>query len=143
MSFYFCLDHPSHKALIPGGLWGFYNERNRRLAHDILEIVSKIFAATKWSRFMSIFTDNSDNLLSTHVWSRLKNHSIIHDSYYCNDEAGDVRSGEVTSRTRAFPTRRDSFCYVGSSSCCREGSLIRELPICPLECRLKPEWSYC
>ena len=41
----FWTDHPQHATLILGGMWGFYNSRNRKLANQIYnKIINKSIA---------------------------------------------------------------------------------------------------
>lgn len=75
-------DHPWHRSFILGGLWGFYSARNKTTARRIYSlIVNKTLAkfykqpGEKWS---------DQNFLNDHVYSLIKNDSVIHDSYLCS-----------------------------------------------------------
>lgn len=131
-------DHPNHSAHISDGLWSFYNDRNRKLARDVFEAILDVFLSrTKWSLNIDIFGDRLVNLLAEHIWPRVRNDSIIHDSYFCNEKS------RIGSLMRPFPTQRDSFCFVGSSACCFNVSRVREMQVCPGDCRLTNDWIYC
>ena len=67
--------------LILGGMWGFYNERNRSLAKEIFRKMIDTKIAGKYHKKAPIQKDQL--FLSDYVSPLIKSQSIIHDSYFC------------------------------------------------------------
>lgn len=113
-----------------GGMWGFYNSRDRRLADVIYQKIldKKINAELAQER-----KDRDQTFLKKHVYQLLKKSAIIHDSYCCsrfNDSVG-------------FPTQRQGNCYIGSIA--RNLKCLKEEPhlVCPKQCRHQKDWLFC
>jgi hypothetical protein len=127
-------DHPSHRAPMLGGMWGFRPVLNRSLSRAILD---KIHDQTLIERY---FGRADQPFLAVHVWPSARSSILVHDSFHC--------AGGVDNRTEPFPTQRllahETECFVGCKRpCCRSGKM--PFQPCPKQCRPKnhPEWLYC
>lgn len=132
-------DNPSHGPVILGGMWGFKNKLDRKLAAHLFRIIlSKL--VQYWHQIISpeIFNKGQDqNILREYFWPIARLNSTIHDSYHCEELGG-----------RAFPTKRPlgSSCFVGALGCCEPNSQVKFNSKCPEKCRPPDkvhEWIYC
>lgn len=124
-------DNPQHGTAILGGMWGARMDtgmRNiidlsfRRLIHN---------TAQYWPGQKGL----DQTMLTKWVWPKVKEHSVVHDSYLCKK----LSFGGV--RPKPFPTRREAGVYnfVGAAG-------PEELKsICPEECRPPghKDWTLC
>ncbi|CAF1594311.1 unnamed protein product, partial [Didymodactylos carnosus] len=132
-SFHVMRDHPNHNVRMLGGMWGFRTELNRSFAAEFLK---KILDHSSFTHY----DNRSDQIfLSDHIWPRIQNDIIVHDSFLCQKSYG--------KNSRPFPTRRrplnETNCFVGCvRPCCGTSKPFSE---CPVACRPKnhPEWSTC
>lgn len=118
-----------------GGMWGFHNSRNRDLADRLYEKMINTELSKKYNK------DKNKKLfdqyfLRDHVYSSMKNISVIHDSFMCKN----------FHDSEPWPTKRKGGCYVGGrhkSNC--ETEFEEGFRQCPVECRPKKhgDWIYC
>lgn len=123
-------DHKDHGSLMLGGMWGFYNSRDRILANSILKNINDTKLKAQYVRGKG----KDQSFLNSFVYPHIKESSIIHDSNLCRI----FRDGE------AFPTRRVGYCHVGlrNENCSKESHDVSK---CPVECRPKDhkDWEKC
>ena len=118
-----------------GGMWGFHNSRNRDLADRLYKKMINTELSKKYNK------DKNKKLfdqyfLRDHVYSSMKNISVIHDSFMCKN----------FHDSEPWPTKRKGGCYVGGrhkSNC--ETEFEEGFRQCPVECRQKKhgDWIYC
>ena len=84
-----------------GGMWGFYNSRDRHLADAIYQ---KILDKKINAELAKEQKDRDQKFLKKYVYKLLKKSAIINDSYSCRRFNYSV----------AFPTQRQGNCYIGS-----------------------------
>ena len=116
-----CLYHKINYIL--GGMWGFYNDRDRISGKEIFKkMIDKTIASQYHKSGAETKRGPDQFFLSDHVYPIVKSRSIIHDSYYCMHYANST----------SFPTERVGSCYVGiiewDSSCAKNKTLLPELP---------------
>ena len=134
------IDHPSHAAVgywMAGGLWGFYNKRNRVLARYFFGVITSRFISF-WYSFYKTVKGQDQYLLNWYFWSKAKLNATIHDAYTCR---------EFNDGSRPFPTQRPLGlnCFVGSTGCCQVDNKTQSA-VCPEECRPignKKNWIHC
>jgi len=126
-------DHPLHGVPILGGLWTSALYRNRLL---FLRLFSILLDKNKVKQY-SLLHDQT--LLSQLVWPKIKDQTLVFDSYTCEQ----FHEGHQ----RPFPTERSSReCHLGCvRPCCQNSSKIILTKPCPEKCRPKnhPDWTYC
>lgn len=126
-------DHPAHRVLILGGMWGFFNNKSRTLAKYFYDVITSRFKAFYYRSYMS--KRNPDQyMLREYFWPIARHNATMHDSFYCKSLGG-----------RPFPTRREADCHVGYIGCCDEKSNATYNAQCPIECRplQHTEWTTC
>ena len=125
-----------HDTTILGGMWGFYNSRNRPFGNQIF---SKMIEASTSKLYNSKSNKKQMDqaFLSSYLYPLVKANSTIHDSYLCEKYKDCV----------PFPTRRLGGCFVGQNAQygalgCEKNKMIQE---CSKKCRpLKhQDWSFC
>ena len=125
-------DHPQHGTSILGGMWGFYNERNRTLAKRILGSILLKNISIRYNSNNKSPKGADQYFLTSHVYGLIKSDSIVHDSYLCQSYGGS-----------AFPTKRNGNCFIGNPFDCNmtASSFFQ----CPPQCRPKnhQDWLYC
>ena len=116
-----------------GGMWGFYNTRDRSLADQLYgQITNK-----EINRELAQLPNNRDQtFLKKYVHKFLRDRSVIHDSYCCAQFNDSV----------PFPTQRQGNCYIGSTA--RNLACLKEVShlLCPIDCRPelhKKDWLFC
>jgi hypothetical protein len=111
-------------------MWGFYSRRDRSLADSIFRLVNDTQLKAQYNGPKG----NDQFFLGAHVYGKIRENSIIHDSYLC----GMYRDSEP------YPTQRVGFCHIGlrNENCTNESNLVS---ICPPECRLvdHKDWEKC
>jgi hypothetical protein len=115
-------DHPAHGTSILGGMWGFFNQRNRKLAKKIFQLIVNKDISSTYNKNFESSKGADQNFLNDYVYKHLKSNSIIHDSYLCKSYGGS-----------AFPTKRIGDCFVGNPYSCNVSA--DSFYECPLECR--------
>ena len=128
-------DSSSHPQEMLGGMWGFRNDLNRRLANHIYGLITNR-NISKFYNFNNKSQRGHDQFfLRDHVYPLIKFNSTQHDSYFCES---------FKNLTIPFPTERVGNCFVGGTSWACFGT-NRSLSTCPLECRPKdhPDWTSC
>jgi hypothetical protein len=135
------IDHPSHGPKILGGMWGFFNARNRMLAQYFYTVLTSQFISY-WYRIVYptiVMPKGQDQyLLEWYFWNHAKKNSTIHDSFHCLDLGGEP-----------FPTQRPPYenCFVGSLGCCGSEFSNKSFNYeCEPKCRPPNkinEWIYC
>lgn len=77
-----------------------------------------------------VFKVADQTFLRTHVYKKILDHTLVHDSYNCKVLGGV-----------GWPTKRDGDCFVGGFDCNSTNAYY----ICPVECRPADhkEWLYC
>lgn len=131
-----CIDHPFHDTSILGGMWGFYNSRNRALANQIFSKMIEL-STSKLYNSNTNAKQMDQAFLSAYLYPLVKTDSTIHDSYLC----------EKYNESRPFPTRRQGGCFVGQNV--QYGALECEKKrmdrLCPEKCRPQEhqDWWYC
>lgn len=133
-NFHVMRDHPHHKFVIPGGLWGakLYNERVRKA------LITTFFEASKDKLFWTLGGyeeyGRDQDLLTKYFWPWVKYDNLSHDSYSCTKYEGLMRP---------FSSQRPT------GKCKLVGCVITrpmkfdKTKICPLECRGHPNWEFC
>ena len=87
-------------------MWGFYNNRDRSLADKIFSYLIDPTISAKFNTPNEANKYLGDELfLKEYVYPLIKNNSISHDSYNCNQSAG-----------KPFPSKRVGSCYIGRNS---------------------------
>jgi hypothetical protein len=114
------------------GMWGFYNAKNRQLANQILNTILNKDVINQYSSA----SDGNDQLfLQNHVYSVIRENSVIHDSYLCQSFGGTP-----------YPTQRVGPCHIGGQNAfiC-ENFRNQSFAPCPKECRPKDhqDWITC
>jgi hypothetical protein len=124
-------DHPQHGTSILGGMWGFYNQRDRSTANRIFKSILHPLHSFIYNFYANSPKNNDQMYLQRNVFSHIKFNSIVHDSFCCDKYGGDP-----------FPSKRFGNCFVGSSVSC---NLTDNFYECPLECRPlnHQDWIYC
>ncbi len=110
-----------------GGMWGFYNARDRFLSFHLLNLI--VFSR-KYNYGKANLKGYDQFFLAT-IYSLLKDSAVIHDSYTCEIFGG-----------QPFPSRREGDCFVGGLGECNRNGSFRE---CPVKCRPKMhlDWTTC
>ena len=128
------IDHPQHRIEILGGMWGFYNLRDRNLSNFIFSLFANPKIAETYNKNYTNPKGFDQYFLKDKVYKLIKFKSIIHDSYHCN------KSGFLGT---PFPTRRIGDYFVGSKY--DNYNSNRTFFECPVNCR--PEnnknWTTC
>ena len=126
-------DHPWHHVHILGGMWGFKTEKNREMAKRLFNIMINLSIAPRYN-FPKNDKGKDQDFLRDYFYPYLKDNSLVHDSFYCNDYHD----------SEPFPTQRVGSCFVGASlkdTICQNSTFLA----CPIECRPKDhqDWIYC
>lgn len=138
-NFFLLQDNPAHGPLILGGMWGFKNKLDRKLAQHLFQIIlSKL--VQYWYQVLSpeMFNKGQDQfILRDYFWPLARHNSTMHDSFNCEKLGG-----------RPFPTKRPpgGSCFVGAPGCCEPNSEMKFTHQCPQKCRPADkvnEWIYC
>lgn len=141
-SFHIMRDHPFHFFPILGGLWSIALKRNRSLSSQIF---SKLMNKNLIRPYNNRIYLEDQYFLVHHIWPLVQRHSMIHDSYYCDEFPSE-------GLVKAFPSQRaNTGCFVSCSNCCEYTSNKQNLQlsinsvghICPIECRFDKNWIYC
>lgn len=116
-----------------GGMWGFYSKRNRDLADELFKLILSLKLSRKYNRKLKNLKGFDQFFLRDQIYSKIKEHSIIHDSYHC----------EKFKDSKPFPTKRQGDCFVGGINCNRSATAV--ILNCPKECRPKnhQDWLTC
>jgi hypothetical protein len=132
--FYIARDHIRHRMPILGGLWGAATVRARHYLFVLFQPI--LIPSIGW-----LYTAAGDQqFLEDFIWKKVKESSLIFDSYYCKPFGG-----------RPFLSQRPAAgnCFLGCiRPCCinttNDGSLQYVKP-CPIACRPKThrDWTYC
>jgi len=126
-------DHPLHGVPILGGLWTSALYRNRLLFLHLFSILLDTYQIKQY------FLSHDQTLLGNLIWPKVKEQSLVFDSYTC--------SFIVEGNQRPFPTQRPSRdCHLGCiRPCCQNSSKIILIEPCPEKCRPKNhlDWLYC
>jgi hypothetical protein len=124
-------DHPQHGTSILGGMWGFYNERNRTLANRILNLILDKNISVRYNSNDKSPKGADQHFLTSHVYGLIKVDSVIHDSYLCQNYGG-----------QPFPTKRKGNCFIGNPFDC---NITASFFKCPPQCRPKAhlDWESC
>jgi hypothetical protein len=124
-------DHPEHGTSILGGMWGFYNQRNRDLAKKIFKSILHPINSLIYNFYENSPKNNDQIYLTRNVYHHIKYNSIVHDSFLCETYGG-----------YPFPSKRFGNCFVGSGGYCNQTNFFLE---CPLACRppTHQDWIYC
>ncbi|CAF0972490.1 unnamed protein product [Adineta steineri] len=126
-------DHPFHNIPILGGLWTSALYRDRLL---FLRLFSILLDKNQVQRYSLI---NDQKLLCDLVWPKVRDQSLVFDSYTCHMFPH--------GQQRPFPTQRPSReCHVGCvRPCCQNSSNIVFKDPCPEKCRPNDhlDWIYC
>jgi len=132
--FYIARDHTEADLPIPAGLWGAAPIRARYYLIDT-------FLPMLISSIGSLYSGIGDQLfLRDFIWRKVKKHSLIFDSYYCEKFGG-----------QPFPSRRPrGNCFLGCLRPCCTNATHNDDPnkyvkSCPIECRPKnhKDWTFC
>lgn len=114
-------------------MWGFYNSRNRGLADNI-------FSKLKNPQIMNKYKNKNEKgydqfFLADHVYHMIKAHSVIHDSFCCNEYKD----------SQPFPIQRIGNCFVGMRTNVNYDCRNKTFYQCPSQCRLKShqDWTSC
>ena len=115
-----------------GGMWGFYNSRDRKTAKKIFNHILNKFLWIKYNQDGKHQRGFDQFFLKDFVFPLIKSNSMIHDSYTCQNLQGI-----------GFPSKRIGNCYVGSVdfNCNKTGFYY----VCPIACRPYDhlDWTYC
>jgi hypothetical protein len=126
-------DHPLHNVPMLAGLWTTAQYRNRLLLLRLFSILLDKNRVQKYS------LKNDQTLLEELIWPKVKDRTLVYDSYTCRDFPGGHQC--------PFPTQRPSSdCHVGCvRPCCQNSSRIILSKPCPEQCRPKNhlDWVYC
>ena len=119
-------------------MWGFYNARNRLLAHRIFDKIIDPKLEEKSNSKQRNRWQGDQRFLSKHVYPVLLDKSVIHDSYTCR----------AYKNSEPFPTKRLGSCFVGDAvfvNKSRDCESDKKFFECPLKCRpvRHKEWIYC
>lgn len=118
--FHIMRDHPSHSAVILGGMWGV----KRGLLPKMVEQVAN------WAKEDRLKTDQ--DFLRQKIYPLVRNKSMVHDEFF---------------EKRAFPVGRESGEFVGEpfdelDGCCLEGrALLKQQPIWEIQYTIANRWS--
>ncbi len=118
-----------------GGMWGFYNGRDRALGRQIFKKMTNKTIASRYHKSGAATKRGPDQFfLTDHVYPLIKTRSIVHDSYTCSSY----------KYSEAFPTQRIGSCFIGASGDqlhCEKKQFYE----CPLRCRPAEHknWTYC
>ena len=78
------LNHVNSDINLLGGMWGFYNERERQLGQEIFRTLMNESIARKHHESGTEMIKGLDQFfLHDHVYPLIKTRSVIHDSYLC------------------------------------------------------------
>jgi len=121
--FHMMRDRSVHMTPILGGLWCAKPSKN-------IELSKKLFNIILENARLTSNNDQDQEILKYHVYPRVRDVSMQHDSYLCESFTG----------AKPFPTQRRNF-FVG---CVRDCDGFKK-DICPKACRPKdhPEWEHC
>lgn len=126
-------DHPLHGIPILGGLWSSAIYRNRLL---FLRLFSILLDKNKVQQYSLV---HDQTLLMDIVWPKVKQQTLVFDSYTCEQF--------TDGHQYPFPTQRPSRdCHLGCiRPCCQNSSRIILSKPCPIQCRPKnhTDWLYC
>lgn len=122
-------DNKAHGTEILGGMWGFYNARNRILAFHLFNLILNSQRYNNVNSYKKKNLNGNDQLFLSDIYYLLKNEAIIHDSYFCEKYGGDP-----------YPTERIGNCFIGAVGECNSTGLFE---ICPVKCRKYLEWITC
>ena len=86
-----------------GGMWGFYNSRDRQLANKLFELIIDRNTSLKYNGNNKNSYNADQVFLANVVYPLVVNKSVVHDSYLCK-----VIGGEP------FPTKRVGNCQIGN-----------------------------
>jgi hypothetical protein len=128
------LDNPSHGTFILGGMWGFFNYRDRAKANLIFDRIIHPLIGVNLNPNHSNPKGYDQQFLSDYVYPEIKKNSIIHDSYFCL----------TLNDSEPFPTKRFGNCFVGTLQYVCENKKPYFSP-CPVQCRPydHQDWTYC
>jgi hypothetical protein len=120
-----------------GGLFDVNNSIDRNLSAEIFERIIDPTIAVAYNLNRTSRRGEDQHFLAKHVYPLIRNVSMYHDSFRCNETGGVP-----------WPSKRKGNCFVGSSLRC--DPLLRPLdqdhaPSCPIECRPADhlDWSRC
>ena len=124
-------DHPWHGTSILGGMWGFFNARDRTLAKRFFDLFIDKKLSSQYNQGLKSPKGSDQNFLTEHIYPILKSNSITHDSYLCGGYGGSP-----------FPTKRLGNCYIGGTTECDINATFYE---CPSQCRPREhqDWKFC
>ena len=119
------------------GMWGFYNTRDRLLGDQIFKEIIKESTSQKYNPKRNHPKQGDQSFLSQYLYGRVKDKSLVHDSYLCQTLKDSV----------PFPTKMVGACFVGrsvsnNSTDCEKERMGRE---CPKDCRPTnhQDWTNC
>ena len=121
--FHMMRDRSVHMTPILGGLWCARPSKNMKLSKELFDAIIEKARLTSNN-------EHDQEILRKHIYPRVKNVSMQHDSYFCESFLG----------AKPFPTQRLKY-FVGCVRDC-DGS---NMEICPQACRPKdhPDWKHC
>ena len=131
-----------HGTEILGGMWGYYNSRNKKNSKLIFEKILDKQLSRKYNGDLKSPKGADQFFLSAHVYPLIKHEAIVHDSYLCKNY----------EHSSPFPTRRVGACFVGmvettmkTDLCGINSNKSVEGYTCPVDCRPKDhlDWTQC
>ncbi|KAL7644100.1 UNVERIFIED_CONTAM: hypothetical protein RMT77_004923 [Armadillidium vulgare] len=124
-TFHVMRDHPSHKPVILGGLWGAKNVDKINLTKLREKLLSTV-DEHRWGY--------DQETLKNVLWPVAKDDILQHDSFLCGIHSG----------SKPFPTKRVVNVYVGWGPHGKEGPLRTfQKKDCPPKCRKHLSWTRC
>lgn len=117
-------------------MWGFYNQRNRKVARKIYESLIDKRISMAYKKNNEFGQDQLFPIKFIHPL--IVNMTLQHDSYFCK---------RFPINTRPFGVRRDGACWIGiwytPGMDCQNGNTT--IFKCPLRCRPKKhqDWINC
>ena len=111
------LDNPHHGTAILGGMWGFYNAKNRELSNKIFNLILNQQIALNYNLESRKGLDQY--FLADKVYPLIKQEAVIHDSFLC------LSYGD----SQPFPTKRIGNCFIGAPGGCNQTGIFYSCPI--------------
>jgi hypothetical protein len=131
--FYIARDHNEHNVPILAGLWGAATTRARHYLFDLFQPILIPSIARSFNG------SGDQQFLADFIWDKVKNRSLIFDSYYCETYDG-----------RPFLSQRPvTNHFLGCIRPCRADTISngsnQHIKPCPIACRPKDhqDWTYC